>query len=132
MRSVLALFPKALLEYTGFLTYAAAVNDGTPAHYIPQEIKYVFLARTQKNIQTLPGNWRDRTRRRCSAWKKPSGLAVPDCMRELMETLSRWLVTDSLEGEGAGLVPLFPVGTGPDHEDSPRAAGFSRRVRERV
>lgn len=109
MRSVLALFPKALLEYTGFLTYAAAVNDGTPAHYIPQEIKYVFLARTQKNIQTcrkLAGQ----NKTAVFGLEEPSGLAVPDCMRELMETLSRWLVTDSLEGEGAGLVPLFRWG----------------------
>ena len=105
MRSVLALFPKALLEYTGFLTYAAAVNDGTPAHYIPQEIKYVFLARTQKNIQTcrkLAGQ----NKTAVFGLEEPSGLAVPDCMRELMETLSRWLVTDSLKGREPDWCPF--------------------------
>lgn len=87
MCKVLSVFPEEIVRRTGFITYVNRV-EATEADFVPYEIRYLFLADTERNKKICSGTK--------LAYVFGNGysteIEIPDTMRELVKLVVKNLI----------------------------------------
>ena len=91
MRCILQNLPGSLLETIGFQTYAFTYDDGIAEHYIPMEIRYVFVANTEKNRGDSE-QCKKVLRSYIFCDQCSSGVVIPEEQRQLIRELKQFLL----------------------------------------